>query len=81
MKNIGGKSGHWLKQIGIESVADIQQRGIANIYVELKLQGHNVSKNMMWALWGAVNEAHWQEIPSSEKERLNLEAERILENS
>jgi len=78
MRNIGPVSGQWLKDIGIETVEDIQKQGIANIYVQLKLEGKNVNRAMMWALWGAVNDTHWTQTPEAEKDRRTAEAENIL---
>jgi hypothetical protein len=70
MKNIGPKSSSWLKAVGITSREELISRGVAEVYVELKLEGFTVSKNMLWALWGAAEGEHWNNIPDSEKQRL-----------
>lgn len=73
LPNLGPKSSQWLREIGIESLADIEERGPVNTHLELKHAGYKVSMNMLWALAGAVYGHDWKELPADLKASLLVE--------
>jgi len=74
--NLGPKSTGWLSEIGISTLADLQRIGAAPAYVMLLTQlGKPVSKNLLYALEGALQGRHYSSFTASEKRRLRAEAE------
>ena len=69
--NLSRVTAAWLADEGIASYADLQQTDLIGLWMNLRLKHPQVTRLMYYALWGAVNNAHWRAIPDAEKERLN----------
>jgi len=67
LKNLGGKSEQWLKDIGIRTRADLERVGSVEIFRLLRKKGYPSSLNLVWAIEGALAETDWREIPGSLK--------------
>jgi DNA transformation protein and related proteins len=68
--NLSDLTASWLNDIGIYTYDDLCNRDILEVWHILKIEHHQVSKLMYYALWGAVNNCHWNKIPASEKVKL-----------
>jgi DNA transformation protein and related proteins len=68
--NLSKLTAGWLNDIGIYTYNDLAEADLLETWYILKLQHSQVSKLMYYALWGAVNNCHWNLIPESEKQKL-----------
>lgn len=71
MRNIGPASAHWLSEVGIDSVEDLERVGVVEAYRRIKeLQPDKVSLNLLWAMQGALMDLHWTDVPDEIKQDL-----------
>lgn len=59
---------------------DITRFGISQIYVALKVQDYPISKVLLYALEGAITNAHWNSITPQRKRELIDEAEKAWQH-
>ncbi len=69
LKNIGETSADWLIAIEIESIAQIEELGAAEVYRRLRAR-FPVSRNMLWALQGALMDLPYNQLPPDAKRAL-----------
>lgn len=68
---LGVKSRQWLKGIGISSHAQLMATGAIESYRQLKARyGKEISLNMLWGLYAAVNGVDPREITPDTKDHL-----------
>ncbi len=72
LKNIGPKSADWLISIGIRRPAQLEALGAVAVYRRLR-QRYPVSKNMLWALQGALLGLPYNQLPAEMKVALLAE--------
>jgi hypothetical protein len=75
IRNIGPKSMAWLRQTGVRSLEDLQAAGALAAFVRIKRAGFRPSLNLLYALEGAIQGCHWQEIPEERRTALVQAAE------
>jgi len=75
LRNLGPKSREWLAAIGIHSVADLRAAGAVPVYVALKRARSGVSLNLLYALVGALEDLHWQDVRRTRRLELVLQVE------
>ena len=76
LKGLGPQSEKWLIEVGITSPQVLRDLGPVRAYIRLMQDGSNKpSLNFLYALVGAVEDKHWQEIAHKEKGRLLIELE------
>lgn len=75
LKNLGNTSINWLHTIGINSREELQNKGPVAAYIEIKQRGIRVSKVLLYALHGALNDTNWNDLDSETKESLVKQAE------
>ncbi|RRJ82242.1 TfoX/Sxy family protein [Aestuariirhabdus litorea] len=75
MKNLGKTSVQWLNAVGIRDKEKLQEVGSVEAYRKIKTRGFKVSKVLLYALEGALINAHWNKLDPSLKERLVEQAE------
>jgi len=78
LKNLGAASVNILRAVGISNTEDLRQAGAVETYTRIKRRGIAVSKVMLYALEGALIDAHWKDLDPSLKQRLVDDAERAL---
>ena len=78
LRNIGPKSAAWLRQVGLRSLADLQQAGAVGAYMKVRRAGFKPSLNLLYALEGALLDCHWQEIPEARRAELVAAAEEAV---
>lgn len=66
LRNLGPKSRSWLAEVGIENRADLARVGIIEAYC-LVAERRPVSLVLLWALWGALHDQDWREVPEPTK--------------
>lgn len=62
LPNLGPQSCQWLAAIGIASAEQLLAEDPFAVYVRLKNAQPKVSLNMLYALIGAVEGMHWQQV-------------------
>lgn len=77
LKNIGERSADWLLAIDIETAAQIEELGAAEVYRRLRAR-FPVSRNMLWALQGALLDLPYNQLPPDIKRALLDEAQGAL---
>lgn len=78
LKNLGNTSINWLNAVGVNSCDDLQRLGAVEAYTKVKQRGFKVSKVFLYALEGALNSVHWNDLEQSHKDSLVNEAESRL---
>ncbi len=75
LPNVGPRSAAWLREIGVVSIADLQQMGPVVAFRLIKRQHPQASLNLLWALAAGLNNQHWCQLSAETKSRLRREAE------
>lgn len=74
LPNLGPKSSQWLRDAGINTIAELEQLGAVAAYQLVKERQPKVSLNLLWALEAGLKGKDWRELPESTKQRLRKEA-------
>ncbi len=78
LRNIGPKSAAWLRQVGLRTREDLEAAGAVEAFMRVKRAGFRPSLNMLYALEGALQDCHWQDIPQERREQLVAEVEAAI---
>ena len=70
LRNLGPASAAWLREIGIQTKADLERLGPVLAYRLVQQWQPNTSFNFLWAMAGALADEDWQELSVDEKEKL-----------
>jgi DNA transformation protein len=70
LRNIGPKSAAWLRQVGLRTQEDLVAAGPVDAFMRVKRAGFKPSLNMLYALEGALQDCHWQEVPEARRAEL-----------
>ncbi|MGJ4804718.1 TfoX/Sxy family protein [Luteimonas sp. SDU82] len=70
MRNIGPKSAAWLRQVGLRTNEDLVAAGPVDAFMRVKRAGFKPSLNMLYALEGAMQDCHWQDVPEARRAEL-----------
>ena len=77
LKGLGPRSSAALREIGIESVKELLGRDPFDVYAELKAKVPGTSLNFLYALIGAIEDVHWQEIKRTRRTAILLRLEEM----
>jgi DNA transformation protein len=72
LKNLGPTSQEMLITAGINTPEDLVELGPVAAYLRVKAHGVKASLNLLYAIYGALNDCHWNAIPADEKQQLLL---------
>lgn len=70
LKGFGPKSEEILAQVGIESVEQFLKAEPFNLYAELKKAVKGTGLNSIYAIIGAQEDLHWQDVARTRKEEI-----------
>ncbi len=70
LKNLGKTSVQWLNAVGIRTPDQLRDTGAVATYCKVRDRGFKVSKVLLYALEGALTNAHWNELSPDYKARL-----------
>lgn len=70
LMNLSQVSAGWLREEGVCSYADLQAADLVALWLRLKAKHPQVTRLMYYALWGALRNTHWNQIPEEEKARV-----------
>jgi hypothetical protein len=74
MRNIGPVSREWLYRIGVRDLEDLRQVGAVRAYRLIRAQQPKATRNLLWALEGALRGCDWRALPEARKRQLLREA-------
>lgn len=74
---IGGTSAAWLHAAGIHTRSDLERRGAARAYLEVRKAGSGPTRNLLWALQGAIMDLDWRLVPDAVKEQIDIEVKTL----
>ena len=72
LPGLGPKSALWLNKIDIFTKENLEKLGPVMAMIRLERAGFNPGLNMLYALVGALEGIHWQEVARSRKAELVL---------
>ena len=78
MRNIGPKSAAWLRQVGLRSLEDVAAAGTVDAFMKVRRAGFKPSLNLLYALEGALQDCHWQDVPEARRTELVQAAEAAI---
>lgn len=78
MRNLGPKSAAWLRQVGLRTLDDLAATGPVEAYMRVRRAGFRPGLNLLYAIEGALNDTHWQEVPEARRAELVAAAEAAI---
>lgn len=78
LRNIGPKSAAWLRQVGLRTLEDLAATGPVEAYMRVRRAGFRPGLNLLYAIEGALNDTHWQEVPEARRAELVAAAEAAI---
>lgn len=78
LRNIGPKSAAWLRQVGLRTLEDLTAAGPVEAYMRVRRAGFKPGLNLLYAIEGALNDCHWQDVPEARRTELVAAAESAI---
>jgi len=72
LMGLGPKSAEALRQVGIGSVAQLKASDPFEVYARLKARVPGTSLNFLYALIGAIENRHWQDVKRQRRTEILL---------
>jgi len=73
LKNLGPKSASWLRDLGINTISDLEEFDPIKAYCLLKkADPRNINRNMLHSMVAGLMEIHYTELPIEIKEQLEV---------
>jgi DNA transformation protein and related proteins len=70
--NLSDLTADWLADLGVHTYAELCEADLFELWRELKSRHRQTTKLMYLALWGAVHNVHWNQVPQEEQDRFEL---------
>ncbi len=70
LRNLGPKSGQWLREAGIATIAELERRGPVVAFRLVKQHQPKASLNLLWAMAAGLKGKDWRELTETTKRRL-----------
>jgi DNA transformation protein and related proteins len=77
LPNLGPKSGQWLRDAGITTIAELERLGPVVAFRLVKQHQLKASLNLLWSLAAGLKGKDWREFTEATKMRLRKEAEEV----
>jgi DNA transformation protein len=74
LRNLGPKSGQWLRDAGITTIAELERLGPVVAFRLVKQHQPKASLNLLWAMVAGLKGKDWRELTEATKRRLRKEA-------
>ncbi len=78
LRNLGPKSAAWLRQVGLRTRDDLAATGPVEAYMRVRRAGFRPGLNLLYAIEGALQDTHWQEVPEARRAELVAAAEAAI---
>lgn len=73
LQGLGPRSSAWLHDAGIDSADELRRVGATVAYSRVVQSGAPATRNLLWALHGAIEGKPWTAVTPEEKRRLERE--------
>ncbi|MAB23012.1 TfoX/Sxy family protein [Pseudomonas neustonica] len=70
LRNLGKTSAQWLHATGIHNLDELERLGPVGAYTAVRARGFNASKALMFAIAGALQDIHWNDLDPHYKQQL-----------
>lgn len=70
LRNLGKTSVQWLRAIGIHNAEDLRQQGPVAAYCAVRARGFRASRTLLFAIAGALQDIHWNQLSPEYKQHL-----------
>ncbi|UJJ30479.1 TfoX/Sxy family protein [Halopseudomonas maritima] len=70
LRNVGKTSSQWLHATGIHTPEQLRQLGPVAAYLAVRARGFNASKALLFAIAGALQDVHWNDLEPTYKRQL-----------
>jgi DNA transformation protein len=70
LKNLGSATVNILHAVGINCYGDLKKAGPVEVYLRIQRRNIHVSKVMLYALQGALQNSHWSTLDPKLKQQL-----------
>lgn len=70
VRNLGPVSAAWLREIGVETLAELADLGVVEAYRRVKAVHPKASLNLLYAMQAALLDLPWQKLPAELKDQL-----------
>lgn len=77
LRNLGAVSARWLRAIGVDRKDELLRRGAARVYCQVKSVGFPATRNLLWALQGAILDIPWNDLPEALRNQLLRDVARL----
>lgn len=77
LRNLGPASERMLAAAGITEVARLRELGAAAAFAAAADAEPHASRNLLWALEGALTDTDWRRIPPERRRALELEVDAV----
>ncbi|MEM9657669.1 MAG: TfoX/Sxy family protein [Planctomycetota bacterium] len=78
LRNVGPASAAWLAAVGVGSLADLRRIGSVAAYARVRRVRPQASRNLLWALEGALRNCDWRDLSNEDKAQLERELGRLI---
>lgn len=75
IRNVGPKSAAWLRQVGVRTNEDVRRLGAVEVYLRTRRAGFKSTLNLLYALGGAEDDCHWQDLSEERRRTLVMAVE------
>ncbi len=73
--NLGPKSGQWLRDAGITTIAELERLGPVVAFRLVKQHQPKASLNLLWAMAAGLEGKDWRELTEATKQQLRKKVE------
>lgn len=70
LRNLGQTSAAWLREVGVQSVHDLESLGPVAAFRLVQNKRPEVSLNLLWAIVAGLSDRDWRDLSDEEKEAL-----------
>ncbi len=70
LRNLGKTSVQWLRATGIHSAEDLRRHGPVAAYCAVRARGFRASRTLLFAIAGALQDIHWNQLDPEYKQQL-----------
>ncbi len=70
LRNLGKTSVQWLRATGIHNAEELRRRGPVAAYYAVRTRGFRASRTLLFAIAGALQDIHWNQLDPDYKQQL-----------
>lgn len=78
LRNLGKTSVQWLRATGIHNAEELRRRGPVAAYCAVRARGFRASRTLLFAIAGALEDVHWNQLDPDYKQQLLQQLDELL---